>query len=112
MTNATPKQIRLYRHRKIVLLVVQLGMIPAVPISAAILLKVFVVGTHIDFGVAILIALAGPMLLLAGSCVFRHVYFRCPVCSYPFPGGKKYNYFRWGEFFKGHCNACGTDYAA
>jgi len=105
MTNATPEQIRLYRHRCRVLFIVQIVMIPVWFISVCALLNLCHNGQ-----VAIGVGFGSIILVFIGFLVFRYVYFRCPVCKQVLPSGPRY--VKVGEFYKGHCDKCWTDYAA
>jgi hypothetical protein len=106
MTSPTPEQIRLYRHRTKVVTAVQICAVPVAPIVGGLFLSIRTQNTDI----AGALAFGGFMLVVIGIFVFRHFYYRCPVCSHSLGRGPKY--IKVGEFFKGHCNHCEADYAA
>lgn len=105
MTNLTPEQIRLYRHRRKVTFITLIG-IPVVGFISGVTLAHFF---HDSGPVATGLFFGSMILSIIGSLVFQYAYFRCPVCSHALDLPRR---FKVGEFYKGHCNNCETDYAA
>ena len=105
MTSATPEQTRLYRHRKKVLIAVQICAVPVAPIVGGLFLSIRTQNPDI----AGALAFGGFMLVVIGIFVFQYLYFRCPVCSHTLRLPRR---IKVGELYNGHCNHCETDYAA
>jgi len=99
MTKAKPEQIRVFRHRRMMWIVGILCIMVAWLPSVSFLLN------HVHDGrIAIAVGFGSLILAWIGMVTFNYLYFRCPVCSQPFP------YQRYG--IPNHCKKCETDYAA
>jgi hypothetical protein len=105
MANPTPEQIRLYRHRRKVTFFILIGFPVVGFISGVTLVNFF----HDSGPLAIGFFFGSMILSFIGSLVFQYSYFRCPVCSHALSLPRR---FKVGEFYKGHCSNCKTDYAA
>jgi Na+/melibiose symporter-like transporter len=98
MTKATPEQIRVYRHRRIMMFIGFLCIVIAWVPSVSFLLN----HTH-NGKVAIAVCFGSVILASIGMMTFKYLYFRCPVCGEPFP------YQCYG--IPNHCKKCETDFA-
>jgi uncharacterized membrane protein len=98
MAKGTPEQIRVYRHRRMMMFIGLLCIMIAWLPSVSFLLN----HTH-DGKVAIVVCFGSVILAWIGMMTFKYLYFRCPVCGEPFP------YQRYG--IPNHCKKCETDFA-
>jgi len=98
MTKATPEQVRVYRHRRMMMLM-------SLPCLAVIWLpSVSFLLNHIHNGKVAIVVFFGSFILgIIGMMTFIYFNFRCPVCGQPFP------YQRYG--IPNQCKKCETDYA-
>jgi 4-hydroxy-3-methylbut-2-en-1-yl diphosphate synthase IspG/GcpE len=106
MKKATPEQIRVFHHRRWMV----------VPSSIGILLLGFLLmvgllnldAVNKDGRVATTVCFGTVILTWLGTQIFQFVYFRCPVCGRPIRDVYAPRMVMLGT----HCNHCDTDFAA
>src|SRR5271157_5035939 len=104
MHKATPDLIRIYRRRRLVVIVANIATI----FAAVALMMVVMNQFHANPLVAIPLCFGVLPLAWIGSMIFSFRYFRCPACGRSIPGVLTPR----GVTFGRRCNHCDIDYAA
>ena len=106
MTKATPEQIRVFRHRRLLVILSNIGILLGGFLLMVGLLNFDAV--HKDGHLAIVVGFSTVIFTVIVAKVFTFLYFRCPVCSHSIPSvvtGR-------GVIFGHRCNHCDVDFAA
>jgi hypothetical protein len=106
MTKATPDQIRVFRHRRLFVILASVGILVAGFILMASLMSLKMVHQNI---VAVLFVGIGTVLLMClGGAMIQRTYFRCPICSRRIPSVGYID----GVALGSRCKSCDVDFAA
>jgi hypothetical protein len=106
MTKATPEQIRVFRHRRLLVILGSIGILLG-GFSLMVGLLNFD-SIHKDGHVAIVVSLSAVIFTAIVAKVFQVLYFRCPVCSHSIPDVVTDSAVMFGH----RCNHCDIDFAA
>jgi len=107
MTKATPEQIRVFRHRRWVVVLGSIGILLLGFLLMVGLLSLDAVNT--DGRVAIVVGFSTVLLTGIVGNVFWFTCFRCPICNHPIPAGYAPGA---GWVLGSSCKRCDVDFAA
>jgi hypothetical protein len=110
MTKATPDQIRVFRHRRLVTTLVILGLVLGGFLSVIGLLNLDVVNRNGQVAVAVCCSTILLMWIVA-PLVFTSLYFRCPMCGHCIPSVAVRTPRGVGIWLGHRCNHCDIDFA-
>jgi hypothetical protein len=106
MTKATPEQIRVFRHRRLLVILGSIGILLGGFLLMIGLLSLDAVNKNGK--VAIGVCFGTVLLIGLGMTIFKVTYFRCPVCGHSIPSVAT----RIGLMLGHRCNHCDIDFAA
>jgi hypothetical protein len=109
MTKATPEQIRLFRHRRMVLIFGIIGILVAGFLLMVSLLSLSALNRNGK--VAIVVGFSTVLLTGIGMTIFKFMYYRCPICGHPIPSRAIGPRGR-GITIGSRCDKCEVDFAA
>jgi predicted RNA-binding Zn-ribbon protein involved in translation (DUF1610 family) len=79
MTKATPDQIRVFRHSRLMVILTGIGIVVAIFIVMAGLLSLKMV--HQNFVAVLFVGIGTPLIGWIVGEVFTRKHFRCPICG-------------------------------
>ena len=106
MTKATPEQIRVFRHRRLLVILGSIGILLGGFLFMVGLLSLDAV--HANGKVAIVVGFGTVLLTGISAMVFNFMYFCCPVCGHSIPSVATGRGVKLGNC----CNHCDIDFAA
>ena len=106
MPKATPEQIRIFRHRRLWLILGSIGILLGGFLLMVGLLSLSAINK--DGKVALSVGFGTVLLAGLSMMVFKFMYFRCPICDHPIPGVAT----RRGTMLGHRCNHCDIDFTA
>ena len=106
MTKATPDQIRVFRHRRLIVILASIVILVAGFILMTSLMSLKIV--HQNIAAVLFVGIGTVLLMCLGGVMIRRTYFRCPICSRRIPNVSYFDGVALGSC----CKSCDVDYAA
>ena len=105
MARSTSEQLHKFRRRRLVAFTIELCALLAAPVVAVPVIVLFG-----ESNLTKAIAVSSFLLVFIAGQLIRRAYFRCPVCGHALSRGPRHVQLK--NFFNGHCDNCGTDFAS
>jgi hypothetical protein len=107
MTKATSEQFRVFRHRRLMVQLTNVGILFAGFILMVGLLSLSVINRN--GRVAIFVGFGTVLFTWTVGRIFTFTYFRCPICGHPIPSR---GYTRYGWSLGNRCDKCDVVFTA